>query len=485
MERGLVAVGYDAWASSDPAQESQRHSFAIFQSPSAGPDEQARQTWEVADSTSKSFVYQSFGMACVDESWSTCGFSAAEARSRGFLAYYNGSEASPSGFPYFVSANMGAPGYGVAWAENVVERMCAVDCRVGGFGYEGPFLDDVNVADNRLPNRGVPDGYASSEAYKEAIKAELVAARDYLSGLGYTTMANFGGITEWEAVFIPADDLIGILEYSMVEHCGIWPDGRAQYEIAWNRIIKAADTASARGKRLLCAGFGGTEALARYNDYLARILGADAALSDGNDYRSPFPWFALFTSEYGTPAGSLVKDGSVLSRRFSGGQTLYVNLETLDAWTESTGQSDGQPGGELPALPPVPPIPPVPPVPPVPDAWTASTGQSDGQIGGEPAALQLVHQPDSDAWTASTGQGDGQTGGELAALPVVQPDPVRARAPRRVRSRVSPSVRRTCASRARASARSKRPRAGLSGKRRGAVCSSLNAKRRLAAPFSP
>jgi hypothetical protein len=277
----IIAIGYDAWAGSDPAALSVANDLAVFHAPQAGPDEVAHQLWEAADPSSVSLVYQNFGLACNDPAWTTCGIgSTAQARSEGWLAHYGGLEASPSGLGYLTSVDMGKPGYGVAWAQRVAQR-------IAPYSYDGVFFDDVNVADSRLPNGGVPDGYLTVTAYKDAVKVQLAAARDYLGGI---TAGNIGGLTESEPFYFPADDMVGLLDYSLVESCGQWPDGTPQSEAVRDRLIRVGQTAAQRGRKLWCGGFGATEAQARINNDLARVLGAGAvSLSDGNDYRGPFP----------------------------------------------------------------------------------------------------------------------------------------------------------------------------------------------------
>jgi hypothetical protein len=281
IDLAIIAIGYDAWAGSDPAALSVANDLAVFHAPQAGPDEDAHRLWEAADPSSVSLVYQNFGMACNDPAWTTCGIgSTDQARSEGWLATYGGLEAGPSGLGYLTSVDMGKPGYGVAWAQRVAER-------IGPYSYDGVFFDDVNVADSRLPNRGLPDGYATVTAYKDAVRVQLAAARDYLGG---TTAANVGALTEEESFYFPADDLVGVLDYTLVEFCGQWPNVTPQSEAVWDRLIRAGQTAALRGRKLWCGGFGTTQEHARFNDHVARIVGAGAvSLSDGNDYRGPFP----------------------------------------------------------------------------------------------------------------------------------------------------------------------------------------------------
>jgi hypothetical protein len=173
---------------------------------------------------------------------------------------------------------MGRPGYGAAWAQRVAQR-------IGLFSYDGVFYDDVNVADNRLPNLGVPDGYASVTAYKNAVKAQLAVARNLLGGV---SAANVGAVTEWEQFYSPADDMVGVTDYTLLEFCGTWANGLLQSEPVRERLLLAGRTAAARGRWLWCGGHGASEERARYTVRLARILGAEAvSLSDGNDYRGP------------------------------------------------------------------------------------------------------------------------------------------------------------------------------------------------------
>ena len=277
FKRAIIAIGYDAWAGSDPAALSVANDVAIFHAPEAGPDEDAHRLWEAADPTSTSLVYQNFGYACDQWAWTTCGIgSTAQARAEGRLATFGGVEGNQGGL---TAVDMGRPGYGAAWAQRVARR-------IGPYSYDGVFYDDVNVADNRLPNLGVPDGYASVTAYKDAVKVQLSVARDILSGV---SAANIGAVTESEPVYFPADDMVGVVDYTLLEFCGNWANGLHQSEPVRARLLLAGWTAAARGRKLWCGGHGASEERARYTDHLARILGARAvSLSDGNDYRGPF-----------------------------------------------------------------------------------------------------------------------------------------------------------------------------------------------------
>jgi hypothetical protein len=277
FKRAIIAIGYNAWAGSDPAALSVANDVAVFHAPEAGPDEEAHRLWEAADPTSTSLVYQNFGYACDQWAWTTCGIgSTTQARAEGWLATFGGVEGNQGGL---TAVDMGRPGYGAAWARRVAQR-------IGPYSYDGVFYDDVNVADSRLPNLGVPDGYASVTAYKDAVKVQLSVARDLLGGV---SAANIGAVTESEPVYFPADDMVGIVDYTLLEFCGIWANGQPQSEPVRARLLLAGWTAAARGRKLWCGGHGASEERARYTDHLARILGARAvSLSDGNDYRGPF-----------------------------------------------------------------------------------------------------------------------------------------------------------------------------------------------------
>jgi hypothetical protein len=277
FKRAIIAIGYDAWAGSDPAALSVAYDVAIFHAPEAGPDEDAHRLWEAADPTSTSLVYQNFGYACDEPAWTTCGIGSTErARAEGRLASFGGAEGHQGGL---TAVDMGRPGYGAAWAQRVAQR-------IDPYSYDGVFFDDVNVADNRLPNLGVPDGYASVTAYKDAVKVQLSVARDLLGGV---SAANIGAVTEWEPVYFPADDMVGVADYTLLEFCGLWANGLPQSKPVWERLLLAGWTAAARGRKLWCGGHGAGEERARYNDRLARIVAAGAvSLSDGNDYRGPF-----------------------------------------------------------------------------------------------------------------------------------------------------------------------------------------------------
>lgn len=282
LERGIVAIGFDAWAGSDPAALSRMTDFAVFHAPQPGPDESARQAYEAADPTSRSFVYQNFGFACEIESWTTCGFTSREARSRSFLARYDGQEVVLEGVRRALDA--GKPGYGAAVAEAFIARLAALSPRP-----DGVFIDDVNVIDDRLPRNGVPDGYTVA-TYRAALKTQLAAAVAVLARSGYQTMANLGGIQTGEI------ELSGVADFTFVEFCGTWADGTAQHKVngagpdlVTDRIKAAIHLTRSRGGRSICQFFRATEAPSRLDAQLSGIFGADAvAIARGNDYRGPF-----------------------------------------------------------------------------------------------------------------------------------------------------------------------------------------------------
>jgi hypothetical protein len=343
LGRGVIAIAWNAWAGVDPAAESHRFDWAIFHGPEAAgnPDEDARIAFENADPTSKSFEYQNWGMSCDDATWSTCGFSTVEARARGFTARYNGAEAHPSGYTWLTSIDAGTSGYGLAWAQKVEARVAAQSPRVDGI-----FMDDVNVADGRLPNLGIPDGYASATAYRQAIQAQLQIATDYLREQLRDTMANVGAIQDgWRDPFRGNNvQLVGYADWSLQEFCGVWGNGASQYatgaanpDLTAELIREAALLAKERGRGFVCHSYG-TDATARFNEYFARILtepGHRGVTLTDSTYKAPFPYFTFFSDPYGTPTGPVVVNGPVWSRTFSDGKTLNVNLETLVGYASS------------------------------------------------------------------------------------------------------------------------------------------------------
>lgn len=263
LGRGIIAIGSDAWAGTFPAALSRTTDFAVFHAPEPGPDELARQAYEAGDPSSDSFVYQNFGFACEIESWTTCGFTASQARSRAFLARYGGREVVLEGVRRAIDA--GKPGYGRAVAQAFAARLGALTPRP-----DGVFIDDVNVVDSRLPRNGVPDGY-TVDSYRAALKAQFDAAIDELERAGYRTMANLGGVDTGEV------ELSGIAEFTFLELCGTSQDAEAARGIA-----AAIDLARSRGRRSICHSFGSTRAVLRH--------AADVfTVSGGNDYRAPFP----------------------------------------------------------------------------------------------------------------------------------------------------------------------------------------------------
>ena len=265
LERGIIAIGANAWAGTMPAALSRMTDFAVFHAPEPGPDEVARQAYEAGDPSSESFVYQNFGFACEIETWTTCGFTTSEARRRGFLARYDGSEVVLEGVRRAIDG--GKPGYGVAVADAFADRMAALWPRP-----DGVFVDDVNVVDSRLPRGGVPDGY-SRVTYRAALKAQLEAAIKTLEAAGFRTIANVGGVDSGEL------GLSGVAEFTFLEFCGAWRDS-----VRARRIASAIKLARSRGRRSICHSFGPQPP--------RRNLGADVVtVSDGQDYRAPFPTF--------------------------------------------------------------------------------------------------------------------------------------------------------------------------------------------------
>ena len=262
LGRGIIAIGSHAWAGTFPAALSRTTDFAVFHAPEPGPDELARQAYEAGDPSSDSFVYQNFGFACEIESWTTCGFTASEGRSRGFLARYGGREVVLEGVRRAVDA--AKPGYGRAVARAFAARLGALSPRP-----DGVFIDDVNVVDSRLPRNGVPDGY-TVDSYRAALKDQFVAAVDELERAGYRTMANLGGVDTGEL------ELSGIAEFTFLELCGT-----AQDAVAARGIAAAIELARSRGRRSICHSFGSARAVRRH--------AADVfTVSSGNDYRAPF-----------------------------------------------------------------------------------------------------------------------------------------------------------------------------------------------------
>jgi hypothetical protein len=288
LGRGVIAIAWNAWAGVDPAAESHR-----------------------------------------------------EARARGFTARYNGAEAHPSGYTWLTSIDAGTSGYGLAWAQKVEARVAAQSPRVDGI-----FMDDVNVADGRLPNLGIPDGYASATAYRQAIQAQLQIATDYLREQLRDTMANVGAIQDgWRDPFRGNNvQLVGYADWSLQEFCGVWGNGASQYatgaanpDLTADLIREAALLAKERGRGFVCNSYG-TDATARFNEYFARILtepGHRGVTLTDSTYKAPFPYFTFFSDPYGTPIGPVVVNGPVWSRTFSDGKTLNVNLETLVGYVSS------------------------------------------------------------------------------------------------------------------------------------------------------
>jgi hypothetical protein len=347
-KRAAIMIASDAWQGDDPADASLKLDFALFHSPTPwGPDWDARLQFEAADSTSESFAYMNFGMACVDPLWDTCGFSEAKARLGGLLARYHGEEAHPNGFPMLTSIDMGRPGYGVAWAEVAYDRLRAGTPVVGNEGWEGIYLDDVNIADARLPlgdpsnQRGVPDGYANSIAYKNAVKVQFEAAVAFMGARGYKTQANIGGLSEAGPEFQPADDMVGLADYSLMEFCGTWSNAMPQYEAVWKRLLAAAQLSAQRGKTFWCSTTIGNqpyETKARFADHLARIVtevgyGAASTPVDGN-YQGPIPWCPFFASDHGLPTEPPHRAGAHFWRKFSDGVTLHADASNLTGWQE-------------------------------------------------------------------------------------------------------------------------------------------------------
>lgn len=263
LEQGIIAIGFNAWAGTFPAALSRVTDFAVFHAPEPGPDETARQAYEAGDPSSDSFVYQDFGFSCEIESWTTCGFPTSKARSRGFLARYNGREVVQEGVRRAIDA--GKPGYGLGVARAFAARLAVLSPRP-----DGVFIDDVNVVDSRLPRNGVPDGY-TVDTYRAALKVQLSAAIDELERLGYQTMANLGGIHSGEI------ELSGVADFTFLEFCGTRADDRNADVIA-DRIEAAIRLTRSRGGRFVCQSFGATPAHT-----------ADAVtFADDSDYRAPF-----------------------------------------------------------------------------------------------------------------------------------------------------------------------------------------------------
>ena len=340
-ERFAMMINTNAWAAEDPTAAAGVLEGAIFHAAEqVSPDETARIAFRAADPDAVDTIYFNFGMAVTNPAWTTAvSVTAASTAGPGgtsFLAQYGGATAGPPAYTSLTSIDHGKAGWGEYFASFALSKLAVLSTKP-----RAVFFDDVNVADNRLPagtgsgTTGVPDAYATSQAYANAIRTQLILARDAFRAAGYMVVANVGGISEWQTFYFPANDLANVCDYTLIEFAGMFSNQAVVDSIAWPRIIAAGALGN-----LMAQTFGSTEPRARFNDYWARILGAKAAIfSNDNDYAGPIVDHPFFHYTYGAPTGPAVLDGSEASRTFSNGTTLTVDLSTFAASSTGPGGS--------------------------------------------------------------------------------------------------------------------------------------------------
>lgn len=339
--RGIIAVANDAFASVSISTIASRYDWCVFHSPADPQDISDRNAWKAANAASLTYAYQNWGFSADDESWTTTGFTTIPARAGGWLALFSGAEAT--GDAGLRATDVGKAGYGQAWANNVIARMNANP------GWHGVFIDDVNVGDTRLPNGGIPDGYASDGlAYKDAAKVQLQIAVAALWGAGYYTISNVGGLADiWRGgPWTYNADLAGLTDWTFSEFGGNFSNATTEYnpvagdsDYASQNVRAAVATAFSRGKGTIINGFGSTQALADYNDYFARIItepgyGSVSMESETTTYLGPWPWFNPpmgAATPFVTGSVTHTDNTPFWSRALTNGFTLTADVHNMTA----------------------------------------------------------------------------------------------------------------------------------------------------------
>lgn len=270
--------------------------------------------------------YQNWGFAS-SASPSSSPLTYTMALNEGWLARYGGVYRQNSGYNWLWACDCGKAGYGLRWAQLALGRLA-------GFNWSGTFMDDVVFWDERVPFPHIPDGYASTTAYKNAVAVQLQIACDYIRSQGKISVANVGGLGDGtKAAYAMSPDLQPYPDVSMAEHFGNWPGGGSQDEASWSRQRAAVQNAKALGRQL----WGNVTLTSmsdfqrgHYGDYLSRIWGEFGTLiiSMQPDYGNEY-WHDSFDDDKGNATGAFVQTGATTwQRTFTNGQTLTINAST-------------------------------------------------------------------------------------------------------------------------------------------------------------
>lgn len=333
-ERWQTFVG--GWGSANPATVA-AHSDGIINHTPWTYLQQVDQA-KSANPNLKVLAYQNWGYSAQSNTTSAVAVINTEADAAGYTAKYNGSPANQNGCcPNLRSLDQGKAGFGVFWADEVMKEL---NGNGGPTRWAGVFGDDTNASDTRLPNSGVPDGYANATAYAAAIHGQMDAARARLAASGYIMMSNIGYTT---SNFALMQELSGISDYTFLEFCGAWagPSRQANQNAPYadTAAVDAASKAATAGRKVLCntgGDAGGTSATAKtFHDYFTRIIGEPGFIAGAlmSSYNGGEVWDSSFANDYGTPTGPLQRSGTHYWRAFSSGVTLHVDTYALTAWT--------------------------------------------------------------------------------------------------------------------------------------------------------